>query len=238
MVDHKPPPYPMAQKNPERIFILSPRSILPAVPFEHKSHEDRVDTCKPCHHLHLASLVRFDPGYLRSHSICDQCHDVTESVTWKEGLDPDRIYHNEKSPFSCIGCHQERGGKGPNTLAPCSACHQEVATGQESLAGLPPKWKDEGPEYFTIDQLSDKYQGVYLPHEAHAEMINDCTVCHHYSPENDAMRCSACHTPALLDPENPLKPGLVGAYHQMCMRCHREMGTGPIGCTNCHFKKE
>ena len=69
-------------------------------------------------------------------------------------------------------------------------------------------------------------------------MITDCTVCHHYSPEKKAMRCSACHAAVLMDLEEPGKPGIVGSYHQMCMGCHREMGTGPTGCTNCHLKKE
>jgi hypothetical protein len=93
-----------------------------------------------------------------------------------------------------------------------------------------------------INQYSDLYESVPFKHNKHLKVIkdNDCTVCHHRQPRERGDRygeplkmtdlrriqklpvsCSTCH-------ERPFNPrqihvvGLKGAYHQLCMDCHRK----------------
>ncbi|UCG14894.1 MAG: tetrathionate reductase family octaheme c-type cytochrome [Deltaproteobacteria bacterium] len=91
-----------------------------------------------------------------------------------------------------------------------------------------------------INQYTDLYEPVRFMHSKHANVLKDCTLCHHRVPrepgdtygEPVAMArlrqmkavptgCGLCHD----HPFNPRQlhtPGLKGAYHQLCMDCHQE----------------
>jgi hypothetical protein len=91
-----------------------------------------------------------------------------------------------------------------------------------------------------IQQYSDLYDPVPFDHSKHLAVVKDCTVCHHRQPReqgdtygeplniNDLKAaqkypagCSTCHG----RPFNPRQlhvPGLMGAYHQLCLDCHRK----------------
>ncbi|MBU2515148.1 tetrathionate reductase family octaheme c-type cytochrome [bacterium] len=124
------------------------------------------------------------------------------------------------------------------------------------------------------------YESVRFMHRKHANVLGDCTICHHRMPRDDKdtygtpvsmawlqeneetpVGCAECHD----EPFNPKElhtPGLKGAYHQLCMDCHKEseqiphvrgpvihsaMVRGPIArtldtraptdCLACHAKK-
>lgn len=131
-----------------------------------------------------------------------------------------------------------------------------------------------------INQYSDLFEPVRFMHRKHAGVLKDCTICHHRQPREDGDKygepvtmatlrkmkktptaCSECHG----KPFNTKKlnvPGLKGAYHQLCMDCHKEseqvphirgpviysaMVRGPISrtldtraptdCLSCHARK-
>ncbi|MEN8244429.1 MAG: tetrathionate reductase family octaheme c-type cytochrome [Thermodesulfobacteriota bacterium] len=131
-----------------------------------------------------------------------------------------------------------------------------------------------------VNKYSDIYEPVRFMHSKHAGVLKDCSICHHRMPRSEGdtygepvsmaqmrtreivpVACSACHA----DPFNPKNldtPGLKGAYHQLCMDCHKEseqvpftrgpiqysaMVRGPIArtldtraptdCLACHAKK-
>jgi octaheme c-type cytochrome (tetrathionate reductase family) len=131
-----------------------------------------------------------------------------------------------------------------------------------------------------IYEYSDLYEPVRFMHSKHANVLEDCTICHHKMPREEGdtygepatmaklreqqkmpASCVSCHT----QPFNPKQlhvPGLKGAYHQLCMDCHKEseqvphtrgpivysaMVRGPIArtldtraptdCLACHAKK-
>lgn len=91
-----------------------------------------------------------------------------------------------------------------------------------------------------INQYSDLYDPVPFKHSKHFKVVKDCTTCHHRQPREKGDRygepvkmadlrrlqklpvsCSTCHE----RPFNPRQlhvPGLKGAYHQLCMDCHRK----------------
>ncbi len=234
---HKPV-FPAIQGKTDSVEMRLAGGVMPAVTFDHKGHESRTEKCMGCHRLHIGALNRFDENFSLSHKICHQCH-AASGLKMKgasHGPGHASVYHDKKSPFSCIGCHNLKEGEGPKALAPCAACHKGTA-GDSAVASKPPEWDDKGPELVIIDQYSDKFDAVAFPHSFHSEMMGDCVECHHYNPDNKATRCSVCHVRALFDLKKPHKPGIVGAYHQRCMGCHREMGTGPHQCVECHKKR-
>ena len=103
----------------------------------------------------------------------------------------------------------------------------------------PAPWTEKGPDDITIDKLAKRFQAVKYPHKKHREMLVACEPCHHYvNPEINKTKTPACHVchAGTFDPEKPQKPGLVGSYHQMCLGCHTDMGTGPVACVKCHEK--
>lgn len=125
---------------------------------------------------------------------------------------------------------------------------------------------DETPDEVRIDSISDLYRPVTFDHQLHADLAESCALCHHHATGAAPLRkpclrchqggkeawtvsCSACH-PAepfsshhLAEIRNdPLlyhthTPGLKGAYHQLCLGCHREVGAS-IGCQDCHARNE
>lgn len=75
---------------------------MPPVLFNHKGHEEVVDSCRVCHHKRISS--------------CTDCHTV-EGV--KEGK---FVTLAEAMHTSCVGCHQERVMQKPE----CAGCHASL----------------------------------------------------------------------------------------------------------------
>lgn len=92
----------------------------------------------------------------------------------------------------------------------------------------------------SVNALSDMYEGVRFMHRKHASVLKDCTLCHHRIPREDGdtygmpvtlqllrekeivpSGCAACHGKPFNEKQLHT-PGLKGAYHQLCMDCHRE----------------
>ena len=129
----------------------------------------------------------------------------------------------------CASCHQID----PKIETPsCKNCHENP----ESIA--PEKTVNKKiPEYFTFNKDSKIFEPVTFPHLNHYEIIGDCKTCHHHHNQEDATpACKKCHNEAF-DPDNIEKPGLKGAFHRKCMGCHKEYGSGPVVCVNCHKGK-
>ena len=126
---------------------------------------------------------------------------------------------------------------------------------------------DDAPDEVVIDQLASLYEPVVLDHASHVGMVdNDCSVCHHHTTgkpttNGKCLRCHANSGPAAevacyeCHPANRFsadylrflesnaelyhkdKPGLKGAYHRLCMDCHRD-NDGPTGCQDCHARTD
>ena len=92
------------------------------------------------------------------------------------------------------------------------------------------------PETYTLNTLENRYEPVIFSHGMHTLVAEDCATCHHKSEPGQTLACKECHG-APFDPKNLNMPGLKGAYHLQCMGCHMEIGSGPLGCTECHAKK-
>jgi len=97
------------------------------------------------------------------------------------------------------------------------------------------------PETITLDILSKRYGPVEFSHSYHAEMAGDCASCHHHSAKGVTPACGECHEPITVyyykGSERETGIGLKGAYHHQCLGCHKEMESGPVGCTDCHERE-
>ena len=112
-----------------------------------------------------------------------------------------------------------------------------------------------------IDNLPGAGISVAFDHELH-DGYASCVECHHHvtgSPPSNPF-CASCHRKAVvldsvgckdchaverfakeyLENQNRTNRyhfdtvGLQGAYHLRCINCHLTVGTGPVGCQDCH----
>ncbi|MCK5098918.1 MAG: polysulfide reductase NrfD, partial [Desulfobacteraceae bacterium] len=121
-----------------------------------------------------------------------------------------------------------------------------ASEGQQNLRNLLPLEADITPSISdapkvrmmnskVINKYSDLYGPVRFMHSKHANVLNDCSICHHRMPREEGdkygepvtmlqlrekkqepVSCSVCHDKPF-DPKNLHTPGLKGAYHQLCM---------------------
>lgn len=75
---------------------------------------------------------------------------------------------------------------------------------------------------------------VLFDHKAHIEDYGlDCTDCHHEFDESEQKKpqaCSVCHT----GDETGEAFKRPDAFHQQCIGCHEDSGSGPVKCSDCH----
>lgn len=235
------------KKRPEKLLISYPNSIMPAVPFNHTKHvpEEQEGCAKTCHGFHARTLARLDTRFVRTGEACQQCHMLTGVKIMTDGIEAEKIYHNPESANSCRGCHIEENKKikqgEEQPPVTCRGCHSGTlpeealitpATEEAGEAVLP-----ELPETYIIGRLSQKRLPVKFAHSRHAKMVDNCSACHHKSPETERPPCYTCHGESA-DFSKKSKVKMVSAYHRMCIGCHREVGDGPITCNKCHEEKE
>jgi len=92
-------------KSPEVVKKALAKQMAP-VPFDHKSHELKQESCKKCHHGSLEN--------------CNECHTLTGD---KKGGDIrlEQVMHDMNSDRSCMGCHNES-----KRLPECAGCHVQM----------------------------------------------------------------------------------------------------------------
>lgn len=106
-----------------------------------------------------------------------------------------------------------------------------IVTGDDAAPPVDP------PEKVTIGVIAKLYGPVTFSHAAHNDYVEKgCASCHHKGLENFEFSCTACHRtdPSVVVSGNPA--GLKRALHVQCVGCHRSLGAGPVGCTDCHVK--
>jgi len=207
---------------PETVKLKSLAAVYEPVTFSHDMHSLVAEDCAVCHHRSPAGQT----------PACSKCHRASLDSK-KSGLPGLKdAYHGQ-----CMGCHKEMN-MGP---AGCTECHAKRTTkipvSSKAPTNEPVKQAVRtAPEMLTLSSLENRHDPVTFSHLMHTEMTEDCATCHHHSPTGETPSCGECHG-APFDPKNLNMPGLKGAYHLQCLGCHREMDTGPVGCTECHAKK-
>lgn len=229
------------QAEPTKLMLWHPGAKMPAVPYDHKVHLEKMnDKCEGCHQFHSRAVAHMSPDFLEISQACVNCHTAAKLKSEAGNMDLDRVYHDEKAESSCIGCHIKMD-KGPKYKEQCYECHKgEVDLARmTSQQGVLPT---DIPEEIVIDRLVSKYPPIKFPHTYHAKLIGNCRICHHHHEEeqiknNHYQGCYVCHTSSF-DFEFLNRPRLVGAYHRSCLGCHKDRGVGPITCEECHESQE
>ena len=261
----------------EKIDNPDPATSSTLVPFNHKGHEAYNDTCRVCHHAEMNACVQcHTPRGAKEGSFVK----LSQSMH-QPGSDQSCVgchANNQKKP-ECAGCHssisQTRAFEQKESCRQCHADAGQTAAGADAspdpknntMAAMLLRERkpvtatypdSEVPEKVTINQISDQYGPVELPHRKivktlmnnikdnkianyfHRDEGTLCQGCHHASPETrKPPKCSSCHGKPF-DTNHPLRPGLMAAYHQQCMECHSAMGLKKpqaTDCTGCHKRK-
>ncbi len=106
----------------------------------------------------------------------------------------------------CIQCHEKDGGP-----IKCDECHL-----QGSVSGISGSDGETGVGKAVFDKKN---------HQSHKEAGIECDGCHHAAFNSKKIKeCRMCHA------------GMIGTklFHTSCLKCHRDMGAGPLKCVECH----
>lgn len=223
------------------------------------------ETLRPCHECHtLAGITEGNDVNLenamhraRAKTSCVGCHNRRQEEKNCAGCHAFMGGTFKKDNDSCAACHMISFDDAPNV-----AFTPEAATSlaTERLGSRTPVTgtyaEADIPEKVVIEKLSKEYEAVEFPHRKIVQALVDhmkdsklagyfhrrggtvCQGCHHNSPASKKPpQCGSCHGKTF-DAENPLQPGIIGAYHQQCIGCHQIMGITKVdGCTKCHREK-
>jgi hypothetical protein len=225
-------------------------------------HHESLQPCNACHtlggkkegdHVNLEKAMHL----ANTEKSCLGCHLTRQAEKNCAGCHSFMGKGEKKAEDTCQTCHMTPVLDPATPMDP----EQEKALAARMLQSRRPVTgtypQEDIPEIVMIKNLSKEYEGVNLPHRRivnalfkgiqedklaayfHTQEGTLCQGCHHNSPvSKKPPYCGNCHGKPF-DAENPMKPGILGAYHLQCMGCHQEMGmTKPVGCTDCHKKKQ
>ncbi|MDO9264700.1 MAG: cytochrome c3 family protein [Desulfosalsimonadaceae bacterium] len=223
-------------------------------------HHESLKSCNECHALSGTKAgkdVNLENAMHRmdTEKSCEGCHSIKQKETNCAGCHALMGKASKPEEDSCLKCHMIPATEVEKTLNP----DLEKSLAAERLNSRKPVTgtynEADIPEKVVIKNLSKEYGPVDFPHRKivkalvnnikdsklagyfHSQEGTVCKGCHHNSPASKKPpQCRNCHGKPF-DEKNPLKPGILGAYHQQCMGCHQEMGIEkPAGCIDCHKK--
>lgn len=229
------------------------------VPFNHKSHEANSRSCQECHHKTLRSCGEChsvkggkEGGGI---TLAEAYHKVSSSWSCIG------CHETVKKKQTCAGCHARM--ESGLVQSACNTCHSGSLKSLDAAAKLPaPKelLPNDAKDEMAIAVLEKAYKPSKMPHLAIARRLTDlsnqstlasyfhrdettiCAGCHHRAPlqvKTKAPQCSTCHMNR--QQAEGATPMLLGAYHQQCLGCHKQMVQTekklPQNCTGCHEEK-
>ncbi|MFZ3047644.1 MAG: cytochrome c3 family protein, partial [Desulfatirhabdiaceae bacterium] len=225
-------------------------------------HHESMNACNTCHTQNgtkEGKWVTLDRSMHQPNAdaSCMGCHNTAKAQTNCAGCHGG-MRPSKTDELTCQKCHMAAM---PKTSEPLSI-DQEILMAKTLLDSrqkqdtifVDPKIEDI-PEKVTIRVLSHQYEPVEFPHRKIAQTLlknssekkiagyfhtnqSMCQGCHHNSPASiKPPKCQSCHGKPF-DETKLNVPGLLGAYHQQCMGCHKAMNMEkPMGCTECHKEK-
>ncbi len=264
-------PIPRLKRNQPDQLLLTPWEkglekqgpFMPAIAFDHKSHEEGTQSCKSCHHETLKK--------------CSECHTPTGSEEKGGFVSLTQAMHQVDNARSCKGCHRELAMAsecaGCHTRMPatskdpesCNACHnvqpEEYQTtedfsllAKEVTAARSGQYNrvlaDKIPETVVIKDLVKEYKASEFPHgkvvKALLKKAENSSLAKAFHKDETTL-CMGCHhnSPKSLEPPKcgschskngpdlDGRPGLKGAFHGQCITCHQEMKVTQVLATDC-----
>ncbi len=226
-------------------------------------HHADLNACAGCHTLtgsKEGKQVKLEQAMhkLKAEQSCLGCHQINQQEKQCAGCHASLEQRRKKGEQTCRTCHVTPLNKNSGSASRIDE-KARAAKVLDSRIAVTATYKDADiPEKVVIDELVDQYKPVDLPHRKivqtladnikdnklakyfHSDVGTICQGCHHNSPlSTKPPKCGSCHGRPF-DPDQPLRPGLMAAYHSQCMECHKEMGIKkPVAtdCVGCHKKK-
>jgi hypothetical protein len=223
------------------------------------------ETFKPCNQCHTLAGIKEGKEVTLEKAMhqantkksCMGCHGEEQEKADCAGCHAFMAKSFNKEDESCLKCHMTSAIGKEETIDPEMEKNltADLLKSRNGMAGV---YDDnEIPERVVIKNLSKEYGAVDFPHrkivKALVNKIKDntlagyfhspegtiCKGCHHNSPlSKKPPQCGNCHAETE-DANNPLQPGIKGAYHLQCIRCHTIMKITKVdGCTKCHEEKK
>jgi hypothetical protein len=165
---------------PDAMWIAAEGATTNVVSFDHRLHESQADSCSACHHESIGK--------------CDGCHTLLPNPKGG-GITLEQAHHLPGSALSCVGCHDERSGRGqcagchrmlpqPPDQAACKVCHHGPLPRQVDRTASPfvpltpreppglPDVSEDFPEVVEISALAGKYKPSKFPHRKVVEALD------------------------------------------------------------------
>ena len=231
-------------------------------------HHASMESCGKCHTrtgTEKSNYTRLETAMHKSGSMtsCLGCHETRMTDKNCAGCHA-QMKNQSFSDNNCGKCHSVQkttllpvpaNELAPKKIADTAIRARKAAVSVKLENDIPEK---DIPENVTIEVMKDLYEGATFPHRkivnSLAERIGEnrlaahfhddaktlCAGCHHHSPVSlTPPACASCHGLYPMAESGP-RPGLKGAYHGQCIRCHQEMGIekpAATDCTACHKLK-
>ena len=226
-------------------------------------HHADLNDCASCHTLtgsKEGKQVKLEQAmhHLRAEQSCLGCHQIKQQEKQCAGCHASLEQRRKKGEATCLTCHMTSLNDNGGTASTIDEKTQAANLLNSRVAVTATYADADIPEKVVIDGLVNQYKAVNLPHRKivrtlttnikdsklanyfHSDVGTICQGCHHNSPlSTKPPKCGSCHGRPF-DPDQPLRPGLMAAYHSQCMECHKEMGIKkPVAtdCTGCHKEK-
>ncbi len=187
---------------------------------------------------------------------CTGCHDLRKKEENCAGCHGFMGNERQMKDTSCVKCHAVTVSQSAQALTRDDEISLAGSVLQSRMRATGTYQEEDIPEKVIIKKLSKQFDAVEFPHRkilnALTKGIKDdklagyfhegegtiCQGCHHNSPvDKRPPLCGNCHGKQW-DDDNLSKPGILGAYHQQCMGCHKVMAIEkPVECTDCHKLK-
>jgi hypothetical protein len=245
----------------EKILIKIEEDMrMKEVAFNHQSHQKTTISCQECHHdtILACSVCHTPEGSEKGNNITLAEAYHSETSTWA----CIGCHENEKQKADCAGCHHllDTG----LVESACATCHNgslEDLDRKNEQPELDTLFPDDIKKDMEIDIIKDEYELSKFPHDKIIKKLAEisdnstlsgyfhtdnkvlCKGCHHFTPitqKEPVPQCRTCHT-VRKEPTGSI-PALLGAYHQQCLGCHKEMGGAeeemPQDCAGCHEEKK
>ncbi|MGE5357296.1 MAG: hypothetical protein ACM3PT_13775 [Deltaproteobacteria bacterium] len=184
------------------------------------NYNNTPNTCNGCHLSDYNNSV--NPGHvsLGFSTDCETCH--TTDPGWDPALMPNHndfyIIAGAHIPLDCVSCHNGDYNNTPNN---CFGCHSDDYNTTTD--------PDHAEEQFPVDCAVCHSQNAWSPatfdHNnvfpltgAHAQIENQCVLCHNGSYNNTPNTCAGCHTDDYNSTSNPDHSEL--GFSDDCASCH------------------
>ena len=226
-------------------------------------HHADLKSCVSCHTLKgdkKGKQVQLEQSMHQANATqsCIGCHNTQKAQPECAGCH-ENIYKKlsgDRNAAACLNCHMEPlPDAASSTSDPNELAAKMLEARKTSPAAYP---ADKIPEFVDIGVLSKQYKKAKMPHRKivqalekkiegnklatvfHGEAGTLCQGCHHNSIiAEKPPKCGSCHGQPFVE-RQPVRPGLLGAYHQQCIGCHTRMQIekpAATDCTACHEKK-